>query len=134
MDDKQELQDLLNRSVAHVRQQGKPSMRNAKSLDDAGCMYRSPDGLSCAAAPFIIIYDAGMDDGEEAGGWSNFFTNSWRDHLEPLAVKHQSFVRRLQKCHDDASRDRHRFLEHYEAFVADLAAEFSLDVPPLAAH
>lgn len=131
--DKQELQDLLNRSVQHIRQQGKPSVKYANPSDGSQCMYRSPLGLSCAAAPFIINYDIGMDDGALAGGWSRFFINSWRDHLDPVAVKHQSFVRRLQKCHDDASNDRIRFLELFEAYVADLAGEFGLTVPPVAA-
>ena len=130
---KQEMQDLLNRSVQHIRQQGKPSLRHPDRPDDRQCVYRSPLGLSCAAAPFIVDYDARMDDGDLAGSWSKSFTGNWERHLDPLAVKHQNFVRKLQRCHDLAADDRSRFLERYEENIADLAIEFGLDVPAAAA-
>lgn len=130
MNDKQEMQELLNRSVQHVRKQGKPSVKFDNPLAGAACLYRSAQGLGCGAAPFINVYSVDMDDGEDAGAWSTTFTEHWRDSLDPLAVKHRGFVRHLQECHDDASHNRANFLAEYEAFIQRLASANGLDVPP----
>lgn len=41
------LQATFNKVVRHLRKQGK------KSMDDVQCLYRSPDGLKCAAGCLI---------------------------------------------------------------------------------
>jgi hypothetical protein len=126
-----ELQDLLNRSVAHVRSQGQPSVKYENPNHGQTCMYKSPKGHGCAAAPFITAYEPGMDDGDNAGAWLKSFTDYWAAHLDPLAVKHREFVRELQECHDNASKMRSTFIQDYEERIRELAARFGLTVPAL---
>jgi hypothetical protein len=43
-------QEIFDTVVAHLRKQG------CKSEDDDGCLYRSPNGLSCAVGALIPKY------------------------------------------------------------------------------
>lgn len=131
MTDQLEKQELLIRSVQHVRKQGRPSMRPREGGGAPYCFYRSPDGLSCAAAPFINDYDSRMDDQASAmaGGWGATFVKNWEERLDPLAAKHYVFVRELQKCHDNAASDP-MFIKSFNARIHDLARLEGLIVPP----
>lgn len=102
----QELQDLLNRSVAHVRKQGKPSVSGKDSL----CRYRGPDGLQCAAGPFITEYVPSMEE-KRFGA----VANDHPDKVDPVARKHPDFVSwALQDSHDEAALYLEIFMEKYE--------------------
>jgi hypothetical protein len=123
------LQQLLNRSVAHIRQQGKPSM------EDDSCLYRSPDGRGCAAAPFIKNYDPEMEHDD----WSALAVH-WADALDPEAVLHEKFVTDvLQESHDNAARARANtdFLQEYEQRIKcgvhgwNLNNGTTLTIPPV---
>jgi len=46
-------QDLFNRSLAHLRQQGKPAVFTVDTRDPINCWYRSPEGCSCAVGGMI---------------------------------------------------------------------------------
>lgn len=103
----QELQDLLNISVRHVRNQGEPS-RGA----DGRCVYRGPGGLQCAAGPFITDYTRAMD---RADLTFHGVTKRWPDRILPVARKHDGFVSNvLQAAHDGATTDgRFEFMPDY---------------------
>ena len=127
------LQSLLNRSVAHVRKQGKPS--GNPEHGSFRCLYRAVDGSSCAAAPFITAYDTDMEE----MGWGRLASN-FPDRVEPAAREHAEFVEVLQSAHDSAARISCEcdtdFLNVYERQLAsNLAAwnarhEETLTVPP----
>lgn len=122
MSKKQELQDLFNRSVKHIRKQGKPSVTRLGT----SCLYRAPDGRGCAAAPFITAYDRRMEGTLFAG-----LTRTFPKNLDPAAVKYAGFVRELQGCHDRPSAEPHDiFLRRFERAVDILADLNGLTVPP----
>lgn len=123
------LQQLLNRSLAHVRQQGKPSIKD----DRLTCLYRSPDGCGCAAAPFITNYSPEMENKT----WMQV-ASMWLNNVEPAAAEHAVFVNNvLQVAHDDAARIVGKdFLEAYEEIIQyhvytwNLDNGTSLTIPP----
>ena len=94
--EQQELQALFDISFNHIIAQGGASFM----ADTGSCQYRMPNGRSCAAAPFILEYDRKMED----RNWSALVENQhFINKLDPLAVKHRSFVGALQSIHDDAA-------------------------------
>lgn len=130
MSKKQKLQDLFNRSVKHIRKQGKPSV-NLRFGAAATCTYRAPDGCGCAAAPFITDYVPSMEGTLFCG---LAIIKQYADKLDPVAVKHCGFVRELQMCHDRPSAEPHHiFRGRFERNVAGVAARHGLTVPPLVA-
>lgn len=94
MIDQLEQQQLLNISVTHMRKQGEPSMD-----DKLRCCYRQGN-LQCAAGPFITDYGPDME--------LKFTTiaNAYPTRIDPLAIKHYTFVQQLQSAHDHASSHR----------------------------
>lgn len=126
------LQQLLNRSVAHIRKQGKPSLADDGRL----CLYRNPDGRGCGAAPFITQYDPKM---EKTYWWK--VTRNWSAALDRDAVEHADFVEDvLQNSHDEAAsraKDDSDFLKEYEREVErniddwNGTHEMSLTIPPV---
>lgn len=118
-----DLQSLFDRSLAHIRQQGVPSV----DLDGESCVYRGSSGRACAAAPFIVNYNTAME-GETWIGVCQAF----KREVESLAWENQSFVRRLQMCHDSAVIDStfddfESFMPTYEANMKQAAAEYELE-------
>lgn len=122
MENKAVLQSLFNTSLEHIRKQGKPS----RSPDNTYCLYKSPDGSSCAAAPFITVYDPRMD--KDVMGFHRLCDN-FPDNINKEALENRSFVRMLQKCHDSVGIDGDFMLE-YEANMKSLAKDFELEYLP----
>lgn len=109
----QELQDLLNISVAHVRRQGEPSIGG-----DGRCVYRGPGGLQCAAGPFITDYTRAMD---RADLNFNGVVKRWPARILPAARKNNEFICSvLQSAHDGATTDkRFEFMPDYHRRLAE---------------
>lgn len=118
-------QSLLVRSVQHIRKQGKPSIDSQKA-----CRYQQ-DGLGCAAAPFIVEYDSGMENITFNGLVED---GKFCPMLDKDAAKEVWFVNRLQDAHDGAVREmaktREPFLQLYERRIGAVARDHGLVVPP----
>lgn len=122
------LQSLFFTSFHHIARQGKPSLN-----EKGKCCYRSPDGLSCAAAPFIRHYSPDMEDNN-----FNWLVDEFPKDIDPVAVQHRGFVMELQLAHDEALRrvlsDPHnRFMTQYIELMSKLAARWDLAMPPAVA-
>lgn len=123
--EQQEKQALFDISYNHIIAQGAPSH------DAHGdCVYRTPDGLQCAAGPFITRYTSVMDrySGYE---WESLI-RAFRDDVDPLAIKHSVLISALQFAHDISAEGTDspvEFLEEYELCMTELAKEQGLEVP-----
>lgn len=120
-------QSLLNRSVAHVLKQGKPSaviVANDRPYPaepkKVSCRYREGE-LSCAAAPFILDYHPRMENRR----FSALVQDYPRGTVEALAANNRAFVDELQYLHDGAAMDALSrnldFITRYKERLADLA-------------
>lgn len=89
MTEQEEKQYLFDKSLNHIKAQGKPS-----ALPSGACQYKEGD-CGCAAAPFITEYKPEM----EGHGFIGLIRH-YKDCLNPMAVKHCSFVSDLQSAHD----------------------------------
>ena len=126
----QDLQNLLNISVRHVRRQGEPSL-NSKGH----CVYRGPGGLQCAAGPFIRCYTRAMDRAD-----INFhaLAEKYPNRILPSARRNEHFVSNvLQPAHDMATRDaRQDFMTEYHLGLAQRLRSYKditgiqLSIPP----
>ena len=111
-------QELFDIALEHIRQQGRPS------LNEYGqCRYRTEDGLSCAAAPFIQDYDPSM---EHVGFIRLVEDAHYQPRLDPRAVEHFELVCELQLAHDSAS-DGADFMSEYEANMRQVARSYNLE-------
>lgn len=89
------IQDLLNVSAKHVITQGK----GALEPEHRTCSYRTADGLSCAASPFIINYKPEM----ERKGFVSV-ARRFPEDVHKVAEFHAEFVAEvLQVAHDGAA-------------------------------
>lgn len=122
MNEQQERQALFDISLNHIRAQGGPSMK------DDSCMYRGENGRSCAAAPFITDFQAGM----EGNSFRELAASGFRPYLDPLAVKHRYLVGDLQDAHDEPAvvPEDSVFMAVYEKEMADLAKYEQLHYTP----
>lgn len=68
-------------------------IQNARSVKNGHCMYRSPEGLKCAAG--CIIADDEYNEGMEDVVWRMLV----RKEIVPEA--HMELIIDLQYCHDD---------------------------------
>lgn len=127
MTEQEELQYLLDTSYNHVIKQGKPAAENKM------CWYKSPEGLSCAAAPFIIEYNEEM----ERQSWRSLaIKDEFVPFLDPIAVKHCNFVAELQGAHDGASinvGNDEAFISEYRARIRNIVDDYDLTLPEIAA-
>lgn len=126
MSNKQEMQDLLTRSVNHIRRQGKPAgyVNGCFFI----CEYHAQDGSSCAAAPFISSYTQAL----EKKGFGDL-VQLFPEQLDPIAVKHVNLVRAMQSAHDQVAEydaSPAAFLREFENRMAYVAQRFGLIVPP----
>lgn len=126
MTDQEELQYLFDKSLAHIRKQGKPSID-----DDGDCLYFGPNGCGCAARPFIVHPNSDFDyDGFEDADWESLAGHSFLLDmdlgLDPKAVRHSNFVLALQRAHDNVAKDPGSFLHLYERQMARVAADHDL--------
>ena len=104
----EELQSLLETSFKHVMNQGKPSI--GPSIGPKACMYKTDEGLHCAAYPFIKNYSPAM----EGHAWHSLVRDFPND-IEPRAAKNRSFVSILQSVHDCSSSSHRdgKFIKTY---------------------
>lgn len=117
-------QDMFDMALAHVRKNGKQSMR------DGVCCYT---GIGCAASVFIDPKSLATLSTDDNGlRWRILVTNNG------LSMHEQAFVSRLQSCHDsyaasyqlsDADNDT-MFMHHYEAHMRALAESNGLTYTP----
>lgn len=117
MTEQEEVQDLLNRSVAHVRKQGRKSLAQLVAGAQPGCAYRTPEGLQCAAGPFINEYHPGM----ECKGFDTLCVQ-YEDCVDPAAFKHYHFVRDVLQYSHDMVGEEGGFIQNYEKKLAERAA------------
>lgn len=93
-----QLSNLYGIARKHINDQG------TWSAEHEACRYHGAKARGCAAAPFILKYEHEMDAGYGGNTWTDLVEN-YGDKpgvLDPLAVEHKDFVRKLQMCHDDA--------------------------------
>lgn len=122
-------QQIFDMALAHVRKNGKQSMHNGV------CCYT---GIGCAASVFIDPKSLATLSTDDNGlRWKILVTNN------ELSTHEQSFVSRLQACHDsyaasyqlsDADNDA-MFMQHYENRMRALAEDNDLTyTPPTQGH
>lgn len=117
-----DLQSLFDRSLAHIRQQGKPSV----NADGSSCAYRFGE-LQCAAGPFITSYHEDME-GETWLGVCDRFP----EQVEQLAFENRGIMRSMQTCHDSAvietdDSEFEGFMPIYERNMRELAEVTGLE-------
>jgi hypothetical protein len=90
-------QAIFDQVGKHLLTQNKKSERNDK------CVYRSPEGLKCAAGCLISDeeYNPAMDSDGEGTSWESLIK---RELIE--TDKHKFIIRDLQRIHDDHYPDR----------------------------
>lgn len=126
------LQEIFDRGLAHIRQQGEPSLRGA-SLE---CMYLNPQGLSCAVGCLIkpellakLNFDQ-PDNGstsisrllsQEDSGMENALLESGISVDEDVV----RLLAGMQQCHDSASSDCD-FMPSFESNMENLADHVAL--------
>lgn len=128
MTDKAVLQKLFDTSLNHIRKQGRPSANNGT------CSYRSLDGYSCAAAPFIREYSRRMEN----KSWA-ILCDKFHHCLDPVALENGDFVQDLQRAHDgaynkyevfrggdDPEKYMVHFMSEYERNMRDIASVHGL--------
>jgi hypothetical protein len=105
-------QEIFDQVVTHLITQGKTSM-NKKG----NCVYRSPEGLKCAAGCLIADdeYLPIMDSGCLGTSWTNLVADSI------VPPNHADFIRELQIIHDKNQP------EHTEAYLIAFANEHNLN-------
>lgn len=113
-------QYLFDIAWQHMNAQGAPSRH------DGVCRYRSPDGKSCAAAPFIISYSEEL----EGNPW-DCVAHYWPERIDTAALQESYFVTELQDCHDNAVSfaDPDGYMTRYRHFMRGLAAKYGLTIP-----
>ena len=117
-------QDMFDMALAHVRKNGKQSMR------DGVCCYT---GIGCAASVFIDPESlAKLSQRNNGRSWNALVKNNG------LSMHEQAFVSSLQGCHDryipvrdlsDAENDE-LFMRQYEQHMRKLAEEHDLTYTP----
>ncbi len=134
------LQEIFNRGLTAIRQQGKPSMKPGTQA----CLYRAPDGSKCLIGHFIPdgVYNADWDDPAASQSTSgvmglarhdnDFLTMLVSQGLvsadNPHSTSRLSELRELQSAHDEAGMGgpEESFLERFEKEMARTARELGL--------
>lgn len=116
-------QYVFDVALAHIREQGGPSI--TEDHGDVNCAYKSPEGKSCAFAPFIKEYG-----GELEGTLAKDLVVGSPERIDDRAVAAGSdFCRGIQRCHDYPSMST-TFLADYERDMSELASEYGLSYTP----
>lgn len=88
-------QEVYDQVVAHLRKQGKKSYIDPALVNgdvQAGCLYRGPDGLQCAAG--CLISDEEYKSEMEGKPWSDVV------HHGLAPINHEELIDNLQRIHD----------------------------------
>lgn len=97
-------QQVFDISAKHLLTQKKKS---AKFGDDGwqdACMYRGPDGLKCAAGPFVIDEIVNLKDRSAAineSSWCFVPDDYLIPELKDCRKKHEALIQSLQAVHDN---------------------------------
>lgn len=87
-------EDVWELGIAHLRMQGEKSQKRQTTKDNFPiatiCRYEGPNGLCCAAAPFIPEFDQDM----EGKSWSQLVI------LGEVVDIHREVLESLQNLHD----------------------------------
>jgi hypothetical protein len=119
------MQRMFNRVVRHLRKQGKPAVRNGD------CLYRTPDGLSCAAGCLIPnrLYTPEYENKSMTLVLDT--DEKLLKHLDRLYnvkdTKTRELLKELQIAHDRQLKSYG--LESWEAVIRGLAQKFNLTIP-----
>lgn len=103
-------QEVFNVAVTHLLEQGEKS-----EYEKGNCVYNGPEGLCCAAAPFIEDYDPNM----EGKSWYGLTDSYCQSH------KHSTLIKRLQDIHDDAP------VSVWPSNLSRMAYDFGLEEPQI---
>lgn len=116
-------QELFDKAWHAIHAQGKPAYIKETSL----CMYRGPDGTSCAFGHLVpeklrhlLKEDRGSDNQLTIPEIASYF--------DVQDISDVSFFRRLQLSHDRAAKYKD-FMAEYCALMRDVAKEYDLVVP-----
>ena len=114
-------QKLFDASLKHIRKQGIQS----SDPDTAGtCMYHMDNGLKCAFAPAIQLYDTDLE-GNSAVDLLEEYPNALYQEYRNID---KSFAIDIQVAHDDWDRDSHLdFISHFEAMMEEVAVSHGLE-------
>lgn len=131
-------QRLLNISVAHVLQQGEPSVEPSPHGGHR-CVYRDKSGKGCAAAPFIIDYDKRMENLSWTAVCNAVKRGDLTVKLDESATSLHGFVSDLQSLHDKAAiepernqvRTKEEFIRLYKEQLIIFCARWHLEVPAI---
>lgn len=96
-------QQVFDQAVTHLRSQGVAAKNETHE-----CMYRTPNGLKCAAGCFIA--DSEYRKTMENTPWSAFGPES-----------HKDLIKALQHCHDDNTPSE------WESEFERIAQKYKLD-------
>lgn len=133
-------QRLLNISVAHVLQQGEPSVEPRPHVNgEFRCVYRDKDGKGCAAAPFIIEYDKKMENLSWTAVCNAVYRGDLSVKLDETASSLHGFVSDLQSLHDHAAidpktckvRSKEEFIRIYKEKLILFCAKRHLELPAI---
>lgn len=99
------MQDIYNRVCKHLVKQGKRAAVHYEEWDEYTCLYRTPDGLMCAAGCLIKdeFYDPSIERRTVTHG--TFAYVALVESGIPDNEIVMKFIRSLQICHDEASDD-----------------------------
>jgi hypothetical protein len=122
-DTTKQMQELFDRAVKGILQQGKPSRASAN------CLYRGPEGAKCAVGHLISdeqIKTFKIKEGDAADGFHpDLYATLMPGVYVPTA---KSFLLSLQMVHDGSNRSN--FLEVFNQRAIAFAKEWNL-TPPL---
>lgn len=114
-------QEVFDFAVNHLRKQGKQSKQGD------GCMYKHPDGLMCAAAPFIRNY-ADYMEGTNYNSIVEDDADCFGEGVENnQPYDHSDLITRLQSIHDLVN---FKSPSDWEPMFQDLASRFELIYTP----
>jgi len=121
-------QEIFDKVVAHLRQQGEASAEIDEETADVYCRYRAVSStgkhLMCAAGCLIPdeIYDAKNMEGRRWGSISTDYPE-----LRKLEA-HFVLIEALQKAHDGAANHPYKpFMKQLELCLQYIAEDFSLE-------
>lgn len=127
------MQQEFDAVVAHLYKQGRPAKVFGAGLLPSFCVYRSPEGLSCAVGCRIpddkYVPEMDTPNGGEGTGLANLLVN-FRNNLPKEISVYQDLFQRLQTAHDSDYHVDHitgRYLfDRLKSSLADIAEEFDL--------
>lgn len=115
-------QQCFDISLAHVRKNGKPSVKLSSDGSFYGCVY---SGIGCAAAPFITKSARKTI----AGSWWGVAAKA--SEVGEPGHSNVDLIQALQGCHDNAEMFARRrggsFMAHFEEAMENLADQYKLE-------